>query len=218
MRRCPGGPAAHLGERHLVRPERALDLHPLDPPWARSSPWASRERTSAMPVVAGCCRSGPPPGWNRSRPARSRAWSPSPVHRLGLVAGHDAGHVAVAGEECCELVPADPREHRRVGDLIAVEVEDRQHRAVAGRIEDLVRVPAGGGRSRLGLAVADDADRQKVGIVENGTAGVKQRVAELAALVDRARRLRDDVARHIAREGEPGEEPLQPGLGLRDVW
>ena len=52
----------------------------------------------------------------------------------------------------------DAREDRRVGDLVAVEVQDRQHGAVACRVEELVRVPAGRQRPGLRLAVADDAE------------------------------------------------------------
>ena len=66
-------------------------------------------------------------------------------------------------------------------------MQDRQHRAVGARVEELVRVPAGGERPGLGLAVADDAGDEQVGVVEGGAVGVGERVAELAALVDRAR-------------------------------
>ena len=55
-------------------------------------------------------------------------------------------------------------------------------------------MPAGGERSGLGLAVADDAADEEIGVVERGAVGVGERVAELAALVDRAGRLGRDVA------------------------
>ena len=111
------------------------------------------------------------------------------VHRLGLVALDEVRLVAVADEQALELVVRDAREDGRVGDLVAVEVQDRQHRAVARRIEELVRVPAVGERAGLGLAVADHAGDDQVGIVEGRAVGVRQRVAELAAFVDRAGRL-----------------------------
>ncbi|HEV7137710.1 MAG TPA: hypothetical protein VGN43_13820, partial [Steroidobacteraceae bacterium] len=64
-------------------------------------------------------------------------------------------------------------------------MQDRQHRAVAGRIEELVRVPAGGERPGLGLAVADHAGDQQIRVVEGSAEGVRQRIPELAALVNR---------------------------------
>ena len=55
-------------------------------------------------------------------------------------------------------------------------------------------MPAGGQRSGLGLAVADDAGDDQVGVVERRAEGVAEAVAELAPLVDRARGLGGDVA------------------------
>src|SRR5690606_9548393 len=53
--------------------------------------------------------------------------------------------------------------------------------------------------------------------VERGAVRVGERVAELAALVDRPGRLRRDVARDAAGEGELAEEPPQALGVLRDV-
>src|SRR4028118_1524234 len=75
------------------------------------------------------------------------------------------------------------RQRRGVGDLVAVELQDRDDGAVPRRVDQLVDVPAGGERAGLGLAVADDAEDGEVGVVESGAIGVQQRVAELAALV-----------------------------------
>ena len=47
-----------------------------------------------------------------------------------------------------QFVVADPGQHGRVGDLVAVEVQDRQDRAVADRVEELVRVPRRRERAR----------------------------------------------------------------------
>ena len=117
---------------------------------------------------------------------------------------------AVPLEEGDELALRDPCEHGRVGDLEAVEMEHRQHRAVGLRVEQLVRVPARGERPRLRLTVADDARDEQVGVVERRAERVHERVAELAALVDRAGHLGRDVARDPARERELAEEPPQP--------
>ena len=131
------------------------------------------------------------------------------VHRGRVVALDEVGLVAVADEQRAQLVVRDARQHGRVGDLVAVEVQDREHRAVARRVDELVGVPAGRQRTGLGLAVAHDAADEQVGVVERRSVGVDQRVAELAALVDRARRLGRDVAGDAAREGELPEQPAQ---------
>ena len=71
-------------------------------------------------------------------------------------------------------------------------------------------MPAGGQRAGLRLAVADHAADQQVGVVERRAVGVQQAVAQLAALVDRARGLGRDVAGDPAREGELPKQPLHP--------
>src|SRR5207249_10879375 len=100
-------------------------------------------------------------------------------------------------------------------DLVAVEVQDGQHRAVAPGIEELVRLPACSERARLCFAVANHAGDQQIGVVERRAVGVRERVAELAALVDRSRRLGGDVARYPAGKRELLEQPAQAFLVLR---
>src|SRR5438105_800828 len=89
-----------------------------------------------------------------------------------------------------ELIMRDSRQDRGIGDLVAVQVQDRQDRAVGGWIEKLVGVPGRGQRTGFSLAIADDAGDQQVRVVERGAIRVGQRVAELTALVDRARSFR----------------------------
>ena len=69
----------------------------------------------------------------------------------------------------------------------------------------------------LGLAVADDAEDDEVRVVERRPVGVAERVAELAALVDAARRLGRHVAADAARERELAEQGGHPGLVAGDV-
>src|SRR4029077_13436095 len=90
-----------------------------------------------------------------------------------------------------------------------------------------------GQRPGLRLTVPDNTGDDQVRVVERGAEGVRQRVTELAALMDGARCLRRDVAGHTAGEGEPPEQlaharavlrhtrpdlavaALQPGVGQR---
>ena len=70
-------------------------------------------------------------------------------------------------------------------------------------------MPAGGQRPGFGLAVADHAEGQELGVVEHRAVGVHERVAELAALMDRSWRLGRDMAGNPAREGELAKQPPQ---------
>jgi hypothetical protein len=133
------------------------------------------------------------------------------------VALDEVGLVAVALHQLGELVLRDAREEAGVGDLVAVQVQDRQHAAVARRAQELVAVPPGGERAGLRLAVSDDACDDQIGVVERRAVRVGQRITELAALVDRARRLGRDVARNAAREAELFEQLLHPVFVLLDV-
>ena len=99
---------------------------------------------------------------------------------------------------------------RRVVDLVAVEVQDRQHRPVGDRVEELVAVPAGGQGPGLGLAVAHHHQSDQVRVVVDRPIGVREAVAEFAALVDAAGRFRGGVAADAAGEGELLEEALHP--------
>ena len=71
-------------------------------------------------------------------------------------------------------------------------------------------MPRGRQRPGLGLAVADDAGDDQIGVVERHAVGVRQAVAKLAAFVDGAGRFRRDVAADVAGEGELLEELLHP--------
>ncbi len=94
------------------------------------------------------------------------------MHGGGIVAFDKVGLVAIAPHQLGELLTRDAREQARVGDLVAVEVQDRQYRTVGGGIEELVRVPCGCQRTRLGLAVTDNAGDRKVRVVEHGAVGM----------------------------------------------
>jgi hypothetical protein len=96
-------------------------------------------------------------------------------------------------------------------------VQDRQDGAVAEGIEELVGVPRRGQRPCLGFPVANDAGDEQIGIVEDGTEGVGQRVTELAALVHRARRLGSVVAGNSTRKRELLEQAPHPRLVTGDL-
>ena len=107
-------------------------------PSARAARWISAISSATSSSVAASC-------W-------CTACGSSPVD--------EPWRVAVALHQRAQLVLRDAGQDGGVGDLVAVEVQDRQHGAVARRVEELVGVPAGGQRAGLGLAVADRRSRR----------------------------------------------------------
>ena len=140
------------------------------------------------------------------------------MHLRRIIALDKMGRIAVAAHEVVKLVVGNPRQHGRIGDLVAVEVQDRQHGAVARRVQKLVGMPACRERPSLRFAVAHNRSDDEIGVVESRAKGVRKRIAEFAALVDGAGRLGRHMTRNSAGKGELGEEPLHPLLVLRDVW
>ena len=53
------------------------------------------------------------------------------VHLLRITALDKVGRVAVAAEKLIQLFMTDAGQHTRVGDLVAVQVQDREHHTVS---------------------------------------------------------------------------------------
>ena len=139
------------------------------------------------------------------------------MHLFRLVAFDKIGRPAAAAQKLFQFLVLDAGEDGRVADLVAVEMQDRQHGAVADRVEQLVGLPRGRQRTGFRFAVADDAGDDQLGIVECGAEGVAERIAQLAAFVDRPGGRRRDVAGNPAGERELLEQLLEPGFVLGDV-
>jgi hypothetical protein len=78
-------------------------------------------------------------------------------------------------------------------------------------------MPSSGQRTRLRLAIADDAGDDEIGIVEHRPERMAERIAQLAALVDRARALRRCVAWNSSGKRKLEKELPKPGLILADI-
>src|SRR6185437_8427056 len=120
------------------------------------------------------------------------------------------GPVSVAAKQRFQFVGGNAIQHSRIGNLVAVQVQDRENRAVDVRVEELVGVPAGGERPGLCFAVADHTGHDQVGVVEGGTVGVDERVAEFTALVNRPWSLRGDVTGDTSGKRELPEQFSKP--------
>ena len=139
------------------------------------------------------------------------------VHLLRVVAFDEVRLPAAALEEALHLFVGDAGEDRRVGDLVAVQVQDGQHGAVARGIQELVRMPGRGQGAGLRFAVADDAGRDQIRVIEYRAERVSQGIAQFAAFVDGARRFGRHVAGDAAGERELLEQLLHAVGVLRDV-
>jgi len=91
------------------------------------------------------------------------------VNLFRIVSFDEVRVVAVAPEQRHQFLARDSRQDGRARDLVAVQMEDRQNRAVAHRIQELVRVPACGERSRLCLSITHHAGHQQILVVERRT-------------------------------------------------
>src|SRR6516165_11293157 len=116
-----------------------------------------------------------------------------------------------------QLFMADAGKNAGIGDLVAVEVKDGQNRPVSRGVEKFVGMPARRQRSSFRFAVTDDAGNDQIGVVERRSVGVRDGIAEFAALVYRTGRLRRHMARDAAGERELGEQALHALFVARDV-
>src|SRR6202020_3525751 len=115
------------------------------------------------------------------------------MHQRGIVTFNEMGIVAVAAQQLGQLLPADPSQHRWIGNLEAIEMKDRKYGAITRGIKELVGMPTGSERTGFSFSVANDATDNQVRVVEGGPIGMGQRISELAAFVDRTGRFRRDM-------------------------
>jgi len=95
--------------------------------------------------------------------------------------------------------------------FVAVQVQHRQHGAVADRVEELVDVPGGGQKGPVSASPSPTQARaSQVGVVEDGATGVGEHVTEFTALMDRAGRFRVQWLPMLAGEGELLEKAAHP--------
>ena len=130
------------------------------------------------------------------------------MHLFRFVPFDEMRGVAVSSEKLIDLLMTDPREDRGIGDFVPVQVQDRQNGAISGRVQKFVGMPAGRQRPRLRFSIANGTGHDQVRVIEGGTEGMRQRVAQFAALMDRAGRLWRHVAWNTAGKGELLEQVL----------
>ena len=100
-----------------------------------------------------------------------------PVHVHRFAALNEEGLVSVADEQLSQFVIGKPGQHGRIGDLVAIEMQDWQDHSVASWIDELIGMPRGRKRASLSLSVADHAGHDQIRIVERRAIGVHKRIA-----------------------------------------
>ncbi len=138
------------------------------------------------------------------------------MHGDGFRTFYVVRQVSVTFQQLIQFGFVHPRQQRGVRDLVAIQMQHRQHRTVAARIQELVGVPRRSERPGLRFAVADHAHDHQVRIVERRAVRVRQRIAEFAAFVNGSRRFGRDVTRDAARERELLEQLLHSSGVARD--
>ena len=128
------------------------------------------------------------------------------------------GLVTHAVEELVELFVGDAGQDGRVGDLVAVEVQDWENDTIGQWVHELVGLPRSCKWAGLCLAVADNSDCQQGWVVQDSAVCVGQGVAQLAALVDGAWSLRCVVGRDSTWVREAAEELLEALFIVGDEW
>jgi hypothetical protein len=125
-------------QRHLMRAERALVRHAIDRDGTRPAFWRTQHdhwpaRARGITVLARILL-------DRAdlRDHRFHRRGHALVHRIRGIALDEMRRPAIAAQELLKLVMVDTREDRRAVDLVAIEMEDRQHRAVGDRVQELV--------------------------------------------------------------------------------
>ena len=134
-----------------------------------------------------------------------------PVHGPRLLAGDKLRCPPAALQQLSQLAAGDARQDGGIGDLVAVQMQNRQHHPVGGRVQEFVGMPGGRERSGFRFAITDHTGDDEVRVVERRAEGVTERVAEFSALMNGAGAFGRDVARNTAGEGELHEQLPEAG-------
>src|SRR5581483_7375933 len=116
------------------------------------------------------------------------------VHGFRLRTFHEIGLVSVSNEEAFQFLMADTRKYSRVGNLVSIQVQYRQHRAIGYRVEKFVGMPGRSQGTGFGLSIPHRACDDEVGIIKGGSIRMGDRVAELPSFIDGAGGFGGDMA------------------------
>ena len=90
------------------------------------------------------------------------------MHLEGISAFDEDRLITVPSEKVVEFLMADASQDAWVGDLITIQMEDRQYRAISGGVEKFIGVPACRKRACFRFAVPNHCGHNQVGIIIRG--------------------------------------------------
>ena len=106
------------------------------------------------------------------------------MHLHWLIAFDEDWLPAHTAEVALKLFVRDAAKDGWVADLVTVEVEDWENRAIGDWVKEFVALPRSGKRAGLSLAIADDDSGNQIRVIEDGTEAMGDGIAKLAAFVD----------------------------------
>ena len=196
----------HAGQGHLVRPPKAFDFMAIH--FFRAGPTFRAAQNDHGPPGAGRFAAGA--GFLLNAPDFEHTVLEGRghllVHVCRVAALHEVRRPAIAHKQGFQFIVRDAGEHGGIVDLIAVELQDRQHRAIPDRVQELVGMPRGGQWTGFGFPIANHDGDQQVGIIVGRAKGVRDAIAQLAALMNRTGCFRCAVTANAAGEGKLLEE------------
>src|SRR6266478_7686647 len=124
------GVLVHLSHRHLMRAPVALGAPAVD--LLRTGPtlWCAKhdhrpERAFGETILARIGLDAPDIADDSVERSRHQL-----VHGLRLIPLDEVRGVAIASEQVVQFLVADPGQYAGIGDLVAVEVKDRQNHSI----------------------------------------------------------------------------------------
>ena len=211
------GIARDAAERHLVGAPRVDDLHPVHDPGPGPALRRAQHdhRPARLPVDPLC--SGLVLNGLDLVDGRFEGLGETVVHPRQIVAG-DLDHlIPMTFQKTAQILGLLARQDCRTGDLVAVEMQHGQNRAVVDRVEEADALPGPLQRTGLGLPITDHGQADQVGVVEGGAECVREHITEFATFVDRAGSGHTDMAGDAAGRTETPAERAHPVAILGSV-
>src|ERR1700722_9679026 len=118
------------------------------------------------------------------------------MHDFRLITFDEVRLITTPDVEGLQVFVARPTLHGRPRNLVPVEVQDREDRAIAHWIEKVDGLPATFQGTGLGISVTNHAGNDQVGVVEGCAESVDQGVAELSTFMHGIRNMRAAMAGH----------------------
>src|SRR5271165_5538305 len=128
------------------------------------------------------------------------------VHALGIGALYEVGCPAVSGQQAFQLLVRNARQQSGVINLVSIQVQDGQNRAVPNGIEKLADVPGSCQWPGFRFPVSDRCSHDQIRVVEGSAAGVREYISQFTAFVDRTRSFGGAMASDAAGKRELLEE------------